>query len=141
MGIKIKPVELINERQKNTMVGFLGIEITEITENSLSGKMPVDDRHTQIMGVLHGGGSVVLAETLGSIASNLCVDTEKYACMGLEINANHIRPVPKGKWVFGTATPLHVGKTTHVWEIKMTNEEGKLTCISRITMAVVERFH
>ena len=141
MSITIKPLDLLNERQKNTMVGFLGIEITEITENSLSGKMPVDDRHTQIMGVLHGGASVVLAETLGSIASNLSVDTEKYACMGLEINANHIRPVPKGKWVFGTATALHVGKTTHVWEIKLTNEEGKLTCISRITMAVVERFH
>ncbi len=93
------------------------------------------------MGVLHGGGSVVLAETLGSIAANMSVDTEKYACMGLEINANHIRPVPKGKWVFGTATALHIGKTTHIWEIKLTNEEGKLTCISRITMAVVERFH
>ena len=141
MGIRIKPVDLINQRQQNTMVGFLGIEVTEITEDSLSGKMPIDERHTQIMGVLHGGGSVVLAETLGSIASNLSVDIEKYACMGLEINANHIRPVPKGKWVYGTATPLHIGKTTHVWEIKMTNEEGKLTCISRITMAVVERFH
>lgn len=141
MSIKIKPVEDINKSQKNTMVSFLGIEITEVTENTLSGKMPVDDRHTQIMGVLHGGGSVVLAETLGSIAANMSVDTTKYACMGLEINANHIRPVPKGKWVYGTATALHVGKTTHVWEIKMTNEEGKLTCISRITMAVVERFH
>ena len=141
MSIKIKPLDVLNERQKNTMVGFLGIEITEVTENSLSGKMPVDERHAQIMGVLHGGGSVVLAETLGSIASNLSVDTDKYACMGLEINANHIRPVPKGKWVYGIATPLHVGKKTHVWEIRMTNEEGKLTCISRITMAVVERFH
>ena len=141
MSIKIKPVELVNESQKNTMVGFLGIEITEITETSISGKMPVDDRHTQIMGVLHGGGSVVLAETLGSIAANMSVDTTKFACMGLEINANHIRPVPKGKFVYGTATALHVGKTTHIWEIKMTNEEGKLTCISRITMAVVKRFH
>ncbi len=141
MSIKIKPVEQVNKSQENTMVSFLGIEITEITETSISGKMPVDDRHTQIMGVLHGGGSVVLAETLGSIAANMSVDTEKYACMGLEINANHIRPVPKGKWVYGTATALHVGQKTHVWEIKMTNEEGKLTCISRITMAVVERFH
>lgn len=141
MSINIKPVELINEGQKNTMVSFLGIEITDITSTTLSGKMPVDERHIQIMGVLHGGGSVVLAETLGSIASNMSVDTTKYACMGLEINANHIRPVPKGKWVYGTATALHIGKKTHVWEIKMTNEEGKLTCISRITMAVVERFH
>lgn len=132
-------LEELNAAHAKTMVGFLGIEITQLTETSISGKMPVDERHIQPMGMLHGGGSVVLAETLGSIASNLLVDRSKYACVGLEISANHIRPVPKGKWVFGTATALHIGRNTHVWNIELRNEDNKLTCVSRLTMAVVEK--
>ncbi len=100
--------------------------------------MPVDERTVQPLGLLHGGANVALAETIGSVGANLCVNQEQYACVGLEINANHLRPVKKGK-VKGVGKPLHIGKMTHVWEIKIYNEANKLTCISRITMAVIEK--
>lgn len=119
------------------MVNHLGIEVTEIGADYLKGKMPVDHRTTQPFGILHGGASVSLAETLGSIASSISVDQTKQYCVGLDINANHIRSVREG-FVFGIAKPLHVGKKTHVWEIKITNEADQLVCISRLTMAVID---
>jgi 1,4-dihydroxy-2-naphthoyl-CoA hydrolase len=122
----------------NTILEHIGIEITELTENSVSGKMPVDRRTIQPAGILHGGSSVVLAESLGSIASVLVINQEKYNCVGLEINANHVRPVSKG-FVYGTATPIHIGGKTHIWEIKIVNEQQKLVCISRLTMALLPK--
>lgn len=123
---------------KNNMVEHLGIEITELGSDFLKGKMPVDHRTVQPMNILHGGASVALAETLGSIAAVLTVDPSKYSCVGMEINANHLRPVSSG-YVFATARPVHVGKKSQVWSIDIVNEEGKMVCISRITMAVVEK--
>lgn len=117
------------------MVGHVGIEITEVGTDYLCGKMPVDKRTHQPMGLLHGGASVVLAETLGSIAATLAVDPKQYYCVGLDINANHIRSVKSG-YVYGKATPLHVGRSTHVWQINISNEDDQLVCSSRITMAV-----
>jgi 1,4-dihydroxy-2-naphthoyl-CoA hydrolase len=122
---------------KDNMCETIGIEITEITPNSIKGRMPVDHRTVQPMKILHGGASVALAETLGSIASNLVVDNSKFACVGLDINANHLRPASNG-FVYAEATPIHVGKKTHVWSIEIKNEEGKLVCISRLTMAIIE---
>lgn len=127
--------EILNQGGKNCMVGHVGIEITEVGTNYLCGRMPVDHRTHQPMGLLHGGASVVLAETLGSIAANLVVDTKKYFCVGLEINANHIKGVRNG-YVYGKATPLHIGKSTHVWQINIHNEDEQLVCTSRITMAI-----
>lgn len=122
---------------KDNMCEAIGIEITEITPDSVKGKMPVDHRTVQPMKILHGGASAALAESLGSIASNLIVDPDKYTCVGLDINANHLRPASNG-FVFGEAKPIHIGKKTHVWGIEIKNEQGKLVCISRLTMAVVE---
>ena len=100
--------------------------------------MPVDHRTHQIFGILHGGASVVLAETLGSVASMLALpDPQKQRAVGLEINANHVRSVKEG-WVYGRVTPLHVGRTTHVWDIRITNEADKLVCVSRLTVAIID---
>lgn len=123
---------------KNNMVEHLGIEITEIGSDFLKGKMPVDHRTVQPMNILHGGASVALAETLGSIAAVLTVDASKYSCVGMEINANHIRPVSSG-CVYASARPVHLGKKSQVWTIEIVNEEGKMVCISRITMAVIDK--
>jgi 1,4-dihydroxy-2-naphthoyl-CoA hydrolase len=123
---------------KGNMLEHLGIEITSIGDDSLEGIMPIDHRTVQPQGILHGGASVVLAESLGSIASNMIVDFNQFACVGLDINANHIRPVSKGK-VRGVAKAIHIGKKTHVWGIEIFNEENKLVCISRLTMAVIEK--
>lgn len=122
----------------NTLVAHLGIEITEVGDDYLLARMPVDHRTHQPQGLLHGGASVALAETMGSMGAFLCVDPAKYAVVGLEINANHIRGVKSG-WVIGRATPMHRGRTTQIWEIRITDESGKLVCISRITIAVLER--
>jgi len=122
---------------QNCLVGHLGIEITEIGEDYIKGKMPVDHRTTQPYGILHGGASVALAESLGSIAATFTVDQNKQYCVGLDINANHVRAVREG-YVYGITRPLHLGKSTQVWEIKITNEEDKLVCISRITMVVMD---
>jgi len=127
----------INERRKGTMVDHVGIEITALGDDSITGRMPVDHRTKQPAGMLHGGASVVLAESLGSIAANLVIDLEKFYCVGLEINANHVRP-SAGGFVEGVAKPLHLGKTTQIWEIKIT-QDGHLVCISRLTMAVLKR--
>lgn len=120
------------------MVEHLGIVITELGNHFLKGTMPVDQRTIQPMGILHGGASVALAETLGSLAANLVVDKDKKYCVGLDINANHIRPAKQGV-VTGTAKPLHLGSSTQVWSIEIVNEENKMVCISRLTMAVLDR--
>ncbi|MFM1724812.1 hotdog fold thioesterase [Rhodococcus sp. PAM 2766] len=130
-------IDIANDKGADTLNRNLGIEITEMTENSLRGRMPVDERTKQPAGVLHGGASVALAETLASWASIFAVDRSRFHCVGMEINANHVRPVSSG-WVHGEATPLAMGRKTHVWEIKIVNDEGKLVCVSRCTMAVLE---
>lgn len=131
-------LEIINQMSQNTLVEHLGIEIIELGKDFLIGKMPVDHRTHQPLGMLHGGASVVLAETLGSIAATLTVDPEKQYCVGLDINANHIKSAKEG-FVYGKTTAIHIGKKTQVWEIKITNEAEQLVCISRITMAVLDR--
>lgn len=130
-------IDLINGFSENCMVAHIGIEITDIGDNYICGKMPVDHRTIQPFGLLHGGASVVLAETLGSIASGLVVDSTKKKCVGLEINANHLRSATSG-WVYGTARPIHLGRSTHVWDIQITTDQNKLLCISRLTMAVLD---
>lgn len=120
------------------MQRHLGIEFTEIGDDYIAAQMPVDHRTKQPMGLLHGGASVTLAETLGSTASVLCIDLEKQTVVGLEINANHIRAAREG-FVKGIAKPIHLGRSTQVWEIKIYNDANQLTCISRITNAVLEK--
>ena len=139
MSIWFQPVRLedIHHLQKNTMMETIGIEFTEIGEDYIKGKMPVDHRTHQPYGILHGGASIALAETLGSVASHLCIDSDKYKSVGLEVNGNHIRPVSSG-FVYGTARPIHIGRKTHIWEIKIENDEGRLVCVSRLTVAIVE---
>lgn len=129
-------LERINGWSSNTLMEALSIRITEVGEDFLRGTMPVDARTHQPYGLLHGGASVALAETLGSTAAMLTLDPAKEITVGLDINANHVRGVRSGT-VTGTARPLHVGRTTQVWEIRIENEEGALVCISRLTMAVV----
>jgi 1,4-dihydroxy-2-naphthoyl-CoA hydrolase len=120
----------------NTMGQHLGIEFTEVGEDFLKGRMPVDHRTRQPYGLLHGGASVSLAETLGSVASAFVVDRRQYSAVGLEINANHLRGVREG-FVTGIARPLHLGKTTHVWDIRIYDEKEKLVCVSRLTVAII----
>lgn len=130
-------LDAIHSLSNNTISQHLGIEFTEIGDDYLVARMPVDQRTHQPFGILHGGASVVLAETLGSIASYLCLkDPEKQQAVGLEINANHVRSVKQG-YVYGKVTPVHLGKSTQVWDIKITSEENKLVCISRLTVAII----
>lgn len=133
----VTPAQL-NIIERPTLVSHIGIEFTEVGEDFLVAKMPVDARTHQPFGILHGGASVVLAETLGSVAATLCIDSQKQYAVGLEINANHIRSVKNG-YVYGTVRPVHVGRSTQVWSIEIVNEEGKLVCSSRITMAILNR--
>jgi 1,4-dihydroxy-2-naphthoyl-CoA hydrolase len=123
---------------KNTMSEHLGIEWTALGDDYLKAKMPVDHRTKQPYGLLHGGASCVLAETLGSVCSAMVVDHSKFYCVGIEINANHIRSAREG-YVTGTASPLHIGASTHVWDIKIHDERDKLVCVSRLTVAVMRR--
>jgi len=134
-----EPIDLdaLNKMPRN-LATLMGIEFSAWEDNSLSATMPVDERTHQPYGILHGGASVVLAESLGSVASNMIVDTEKYIGVGLEINANHLRPVSSGV-VTARCTPIHIGAKTHVWDIKIVNEKGKMVCISRLTVAIVPR--
>lgn len=124
--------------RNNTLADVIGLEFTEIGPDYIKGTMPVDHRTVQPYGLLHGGASCVLAETLGSVASAYVVDHNKFYCVGLEINANHVRGVKSGI-VTGTARPLHLGASTHVWDIKIEDEKGKLVCVSRLTVMVVPR--
>lgn len=132
-------IDKLNQMSGQTMVEQVGIEFTEITTDSLSAKMPVDHRTVQPMRILHGGASLVLAETLGSIASASLVDLEKFAPVGLEINANHLKSVGEGNWVYGTVKAIHIGRKTHVWNIEIKNEAGQLVCISRLTVAIIDK--
>jgi 1,4-dihydroxy-2-naphthoyl-CoA hydrolase len=141
MSIWFQQYTLQNVQQmgKGTMVEHIGIIITELGDNYLEGTMPVDERTVQPIRILHGGASITLAETLGSIAANLVTDPVSQYCVGLDINGNHIRSAKKGTVVTGRASPLHLGKTTQVWEIRIEDQEKKLICISRLTMAVLQR--
>ncbi len=130
-------LEDLNAKGAESLNSNLGIEITHVTDTALHGKMPVDNRTVQPAGVLHGGASVALAETLASWAGYLAVDRTKFHVVGQEINANHIRPASTG-WVHGAATPVNVGRRAHVWEVRIVNDEGRLVCISRCTLAVLE---
>lgn len=130
-------LESLNAFGKNTLPGHIGIEFIELGDDFLIARMPVDSRTHQPFGILHGGASVVLAETIGSIASMLCLENpEQQKAVGLEINANHLRAVKTG-WVYGKVTPIHVGAKTHVWDIKITNEENKPVCICRLTTMII----
>jgi 1,4-dihydroxy-2-naphthoyl-CoA hydrolase len=131
-------IEMLNKQSANTMVEQIGIEFTAIGDDFLEARMPVDKRTHQPFGLLHGGASVALAETLGSMAAACCIDLSKQFCVGLEINANHIKGVRNG-YVKGTTKPVHIGKKTQVWEIRITNDKDELVCISRITMAVLDK--
>jgi 1,4-dihydroxy-2-naphthoyl-CoA hydrolase len=126
----------LQERARNTLVEWLGMRFSEIGPDYLRVTMPVNAHTHQPMGVLHGGASVALAETVGSTAANMCVDTTREVCMGQEINANHLRPISQGE-VTATARPLHRGSRSHVWQIEIRDERERLVCVSRITMAVV----
>jgi uncharacterized protein (TIGR00369 family) len=133
-------VEEINSAQiiDGQMARHLGIEMTEIGIDFMTAKMPVDHRTIQRAGILHGGASLALAETVGSIAASYVVDRELFYIVGQEINANHIRPVRTG-YVYATATPLHLGRSSQVWDIRITSEERKLVCVSRFTVAVLKK--
>ena len=131
-------VDQLNGFRNRNMGDALGIRFTEVGTDYLAGDMPVDERTTQAFGILHGGASCVLAETLGSVAAWMVVDPDKKFIVGLEINANHIRSMREGT-VTGTARPLHTGRSTHVWEIDMVNEEGKRICISRLTVLIKDK--
>ena len=133
-----RTVEELNENRKGTLIENLGILFTEIGADFVRGTMPVDTRTVQPYGLLHGGASVALAETLGSMGAAMCVDAAEYQVVGQEINANHVRAARSGL-VTGTARAAHVGGRTHVWTIEIVNEAQKLVCISRITMAVIKR--
>jgi 1,4-dihydroxy-2-naphthoyl-CoA hydrolase len=129
-------LDQLNNLGNGTMVSHLGIIFTTIGDDYLEASMPVDSRTKQPMGLLHGGANVVLAETIGSVAASMTIDPKKQFVVGLEINANHLKSVREGM-VFGTATPIHLGNSTQVWEIKIKNTAGQLCCISRLTMAIL----
>jgi 1,4-dihydroxy-2-naphthoyl-CoA hydrolase len=131
-------VDALNLLSKDTMADTIGILFTEIGPNFLTATMPVDHRTHQPYGLLHGGASAALAETVGSVASSLCIDKTKQICVGMEMNCNHVRPKRDGI-VTAIATPLHIGATTHIWDIKINDEKGKLVCISRLTVAVLKK--
>jgi 1,4-dihydroxy-2-naphthoyl-CoA hydrolase len=138
MSIWKQPPDLvhINKWIAGSMLDHLGMRITEVGDDYLRGTMPVDARTKQPFGLLHGGASVALAESLGSLAGTMCLDATREMAVGLDINANHLRAITEGT-VTGTARPLHLGRTTQVWEIRIEDERGKLVCISRLTLAVV----
>ncbi len=128
----------LNPLGPNTMGEYLGIEWVALGGDYIKMRMPVDDRTRQPYGLLHGGASCALAETVGSVASHFVIDPDKFICVGMEINANHLRSVSKG-YVTATCTPLHIGATTHVWDIKIHDEREKLVCVSRLTVAILKK--
>jgi 1,4-dihydroxy-2-naphthoyl-CoA hydrolase len=134
-SLSLQDIQALN---RNTMGEHLGMEWVAVGDDHLKMKMPVDNRTNQPYGLLHGGASCALAETVGSIASHCCIDPDKFICVGLEINANHVRGVRAG-YVTATCTPLHIGATTHVWDIKIHDERAKLVCISRLTVAILKK--
>ncbi|MEM8547500.1 MAG: hotdog fold thioesterase [Pseudomonadota bacterium] len=130
-------LDVLNSTSPNTLVEHLDIQFEDVGDDYLTASMPVDKRTHQPYGILHGGASVVLAETLGSTGAWLCTDMSKYRVVGLDINANHLRAATSGR-VTATATPRHIGRSTHVWAIDQWNDAGKLCCVSRITMAIID---
>lgn len=131
-------LDQLNEIGEGTMAAYLGMEFTELGPDYLRIMMPVDHRTVQPYKLLHGGASVALAETVGSMASGLIIDQEKQVCVGLEISANHIRGVREG-YVHAVARPLHIGSTTHVWDIRISDDHNKLVCVSRLTVAILPK--
>ena len=131
-------VEHLRPLLTDTLGGHLGIEFTGVGDDFIKGRMPVDNRTRQPYGLLHGGASVALAETLGSVAAAMVVDHSRFNAVGLEINANHVRGAREG-FVTGTTTPLHIGKTTQVWEIRITDDRDRLICVSRLTVAIIPK--
>lgn len=130
----------LNQFGTSSMSGFLGIEITQVGPDYLVATMPVNEKNVQPFGILHGGASVVLAETLGSVASTLCIENHAtHTAVGVEVNANHLKSIPAGQQVTATCRPLRIGRQMHVWQIDLCNAEGELTCVSRLTVMVVER--
>lgn len=125
----------LNQLHQNTLISHLGIEMLEVGDDFLRARMPVDARTWQPYQMLHGGASVVLAETLGSVAANFCIDYQRQLAVGLEVNANHVRSERSG-WVVATARPAHLGRSTQVWQVQIDNEAGKPVCIARLTVAV-----
>lgn len=138
MAIWKQPIDaaVFAERKPGTLGAHIGIRVTEVGDDFLRGTLPVDERTRQPFGRLHGGASVALAEELGSFAANLCLDPSREVAVGLDINANHIRAARDGL-VTGTARPIHLGRTSQVWEIRIEDAAGKLVCLSRLTMAVI----
>ena len=135
---KQEKLKRINDSIQNTMTSTIGIEITDIGDDFICGKMPVDERTTQPFGLLHGGASVALAETLGSIGGGIKVYSNNETVVGIEINANHLKSVRDG-WVYGKATPIRIGKKIQVWNIEITTEDDDLICVSRLTLAVIPK--
>jgi len=131
-------IEALNELGKGTMAETLGMIFTEIGDDFLKLQMPVDHRSKQPYGLLHGGASAAMAETIGSVASSMCINNEKQMCVGIEINCNHIRGVKSGT-VTATAKPLHIGASSHIWDIRITDENQKLVCVSRLTVAILKK--
>ena len=135
---KNKALQKMNDFQKNTITELLGIEITDFGPDYFCGKMPVDHRTVQPYGLLHGGASAVLAESLGSIAGGMQVNRDTQTVVGVEINCNHLRSARDG-WVYGKATPVKIGRKIHVWNIEIKNEDDKLVAVSRLTLAVIDK--
>ena len=135
---KQKKLKRINDSIQNTMTSTIGIEITDIGDDFICGKMPVDERTTQPFGLLHGGASAALAETLGSIGGGIKVYSNNETVVGIEINANHLKSVRDG-WVYGKATPIRIGKKIQVWNIEITNDSNDIICVSRLTLAVIPK--
>ena len=135
---KQEKLKRINDSIQNTMTSTIGIEITDIGDDFICGKMPVDERTTQPFGLLHGGASVALAETLGSIGGGIKVYSNNETVVGIEINANHLKSARDG-WVYGKAIPIRIGKKIQVWNIEITNEDDDLICVSRLTLAVITK--
>ena len=135
---KQEKLKRINDSIQNTMTSTIGIEITDIGDDFICGKMPVDERTTQPFGLLHGGASAALAETLGSIGGGIKVYSNNETVVGIEINANHLKSIRDG-WVYGKAIPIRIGKNIQVWNIKITNDDDDLICVSRLTLAVIPK--
>lgn len=135
---RLNTVEELNDLSVSTMAEILDIRFTELGDDYLEATMPVNNNTRQPYGLLHGGASAALAETVGSVASSLCIDNQKQICVGLEINCNHIRGKKEGS-VTARATPLHIGASTHVWDIKIVDERNKLVCVSRLTVAILKK--
>ena len=131
-------LQQINEFQKNTMTENIGIEITDFGNDFLTGKMPVNNNTKQPFGLLHGGASAALAETLGSIGANMSIDSENYSAVGIELNVSHLKSITNG-WVFGKATAVRIGKKIHVWEITIEDDNQNKICTGRLTLAILRK--